>query len=414
MHKLKLAIVNTHPVQYYAPMFKLLAAQDELSVHVFYTWNPAASLNYDPDFGKAIVWDIPLLEGYGYTFVENTASNPGSSHFKGVVNPDLIKQIEAWGAQLVLVFGWSFHSHLQAIRYFKGKIPVLFRGDSHLLDEKPLIQRWVRRILLQWIYRHIDCALYVGKNNKQYFKVHGLKEEQLIFVPHAIDNTRFWVNAQEMDRQALAWRASLCISEDSIVFLFAGKLEPKKDPLLLLQAFIALNNAACHLIFIGNGVLEMELKTKASSYTHVHFIDFQNQSMMPIAYRLGNIFVLPSKGPGETWGLAVNEAMACRLPILVSNKVGCAEDLVEEDTNGYIFTAGDAPHLLSKMRQLLTKGDALKRMGECSLSKITQWSYERQVSQLLQTIQLHTRPVAMKGGTPKVAKPSQKKVVSPA
>src|SRR5579875_1397644 len=188
----KLAIIATHPVQYNAPWFRLLAQKTSLQIKVFYTWSQSSQgAKYDPGFGKTIEWDVPLLEGYEYVFVDNIAKDPGSHHFKGVNNPTIIKDIEQWQPDALLVIGWSYKSHLACMRYFKGRVPVLFRGDSTLLDEKPGIKRWMRRLFLTYVYSFVDHALYVGTNNKNYFLAHGLKERQLHFVPHAIDNNRF-------------------------------------------------------------------------------------------------------------------------------------------------------------------------------------------------------------------------------
>ncbi|HXO74089.1 MAG TPA: glycosyltransferase, partial [Puia sp.] len=166
----RLAIITTHPIQYNAPWFRMLAQSNRLLVKVFYTWEQSQQgSKFDPGFGKKIEWDIPLLEGYEYCFVKNTAAEPGTHHFKGVINPTLNKEVESWNPDAVLVFGWSFSSHLACMRYFKGRIPVLFRGDSTLLDDKPGVKKWLRRVFLRWVYRFIDYALYVGINNKNYF-----------------------------------------------------------------------------------------------------------------------------------------------------------------------------------------------------------------------------------------------------
>ncbi len=132
----KIALISSHPIQYNAPLFAFLAKEPEIDLMVFYTWGEAAlGPKYDPDFGKEIEWDIPLLEGYNYTFLKNTSKEPGSHHFKGIINPTLIQEIEVWAPDAVWVWGCAFDSHLKAMRYFKGKVPVWFRGDSTLLDE---------------------------------------------------------------------------------------------------------------------------------------------------------------------------------------------------------------------------------------------------------------------------------------
>src|SRR5438132_1294987 len=129
------------------------------SLKVFYTWGvKGVEDKYDPDFGKVIQWDIPLLDGYDYEFCENTATNQGSHHYKGIINPKIIQSILQYGATHLLVFGWNFQSHLQVLRFFKGKIPVLFRGDSTLLDDSRgfSFRNLFRRNFLHWIYSHID------------------------------------------------------------------------------------------------------------------------------------------------------------------------------------------------------------------------------------------------------------------
>ena len=109
----------------------MLTERGNLAIKVFYTWGDAVLENkYDPGFGKSIEWDIPLLKGYDFTFVKNASLNAGSHHFGGINNPSLIREIKEWGPDAVLVYGWCFKSHLSAMRYFKGRIPVLFRGDS--------------------------------------------------------------------------------------------------------------------------------------------------------------------------------------------------------------------------------------------------------------------------------------------
>lgn len=386
----RLAIIVTHPIQYYSPLFRKISESGQIELKVFYTWSQAQGKKYDPGFGKEVDWDIPLLEGYNYTFVRNISKKPGSDHFYGIVNPTLIKEIEDWKPDAVLVIGWNFKSHLTAMRYFKGKIPVYFRGDSTLMDETPGIRKIARRIFLRWVYSYVDYAFYVGKRNKEYFLANGLKENQLIFAPHAIDNERFYDKDGNYKQKAIEWRRTLGIKDDDFVFLFAGKLEPKKNPIVMLNAFLKLKEPNAHLVFVGNGILESELKNfvtlSLSKGEHsllqgnIHFLPFQNQSIMPIVYRLGNVFVLPSQGPGETWGLAVNEAMASGLPVIVSDKVGCAEDLVKDGFNGYIFKAQDINELLNVMYECINSWmnnkNKFKEMGLNSLSKIKDYSMD--------------------------------------
>lgn len=381
---MRLAIITSHPIQYYAPVFKLLHQQKKLEVKVFYTLGESGKNQYDPGFNQKISWDIPLLEGYDFQFQTNTAKKPGSDHFRGIINPNLIHEIETWKADAILVYGWAYQAHLKAIWYFKNKIPVFFRGDSTLLNKKNSLKNSIKNVLLNRVYRHTDHAFYVGKNSKAYFEKFGLKNDQLTFAPHAIDNERF---AKNYTTEALALRQKISVKPEKILILFAGKLEPVKNPDLLLNAFEKLNQPSTHLLFVGNGPLEKQLKAKKEllkTASQIHFIDFQNQSAMPGIYQSCDLFCLPSKS--ETWGLAVNEAMACGKAVLVSDQVGCAVDLVFEEKNGAVFQSENELDLVQKLQRLIQHKTLLAQFGASSFNIIQSWNFTVSVEAMQQKI----------------------------
>jgi len=329
----KLAIVSTHPIQYNAPLYAMLSQRKRIQVKVFYTWGAQVLKNkYDPGFGKTIQWDIPLLEGYEYMFVKNVATDPGSHHFNGINNPTLIDDIIMWKADALLIYGWSFKSHLKAMRFFHGKIPILFRGDSTLINKKNWLKKRIRTILLRWVYSNVDTALYVGTYNKLYFKSTGLRESQLVFAPHAVDNDRFKIEAVNSTERVNGWREMFGVKDNDLIFLYAGKLDENKNVQLLLDAFNSINTNDIHLVIAGNGPSEVILKNKFQHVKNIHFVPFQNQQAMPALYSLADVFVLPSIS--ETWGLSINEAMACGRAVLVSSGCAAAIDL---DRDGFFL-----------------------------------------------------------------------------
>lgn len=399
----KLAIITTHPIQYNAPWFAMLAKANTVQLKVFYTWSQKEKDNYDPDFKQNIAWDIPLLSGYDYTFVKNTSKNPGAHHYKGITCPSLIKAVEDWKPTHILVFGWNYKAHFKTMRHFKGRLPVLFRGDSTLLDyEVKSIKSLVasikknnynssilsqlkaygkyklRKAFLSYICRHIDTALYVGQNNKAYFTEHGLKKEQLVFVPHAIDNDRFLDNDEKQyGAKAKLWKTELGIKEEDMVLLYAGKFEPRKNLLFFLNTFNEIclsSNKKLKLILLGNGPLENEvLRLAKQNKENIICLPFQNQSMMPIVYRLSNFYCLPSQS--ETWGLAINEALACGRPVLVSDKVGCAVDMVNAKT-GLIFKSNCNESLgesLLGIKRIHPEWDASQWSFQCITNNISNY-----------------------------------------
>jgi len=170
-----------------------------------------------------------------------------------LINPSLNREIEDWDADVILILGWSFHSHLKCMRYFYGKKKILFRGDSTLIDEKGKLKSLIRKFFLKWVYSYIDVALYVGTNNKNYFVKNGLKQEQLVYTPHAVDNLRFQQNVIELTDNAKQIRKNIGFLNDDVVLLFAGKLEKKKNPQLLIHLMHNIKNKKLKLLIVGNG-----------------------------------------------------------------------------------------------------------------------------------------------------------------
>jgi len=170
-------------------------------------------------------------------------------------------------------------------------------------------------------------------------------------------------------------RNNLGIQDNHLVILFAGKFEEKKDPQILMDAFLSLNRRDLHLLFVGNGALEAKLKAQAKDNRNIHFMDFQNQSKMPAVYQCCDLFCLPSMGPNETWGLAVNEAMASGKAILASDAVGCATDLVKIEYNGAIFKAREIDSILARLQHLTEDKARLVNYGEQSRIMIKDWNF---------------------------------------
>lgn len=336
----RLAIVSTHPIQYNAPFFRLLAEEPSIDLKVFYT-KSAEAVRFDKDFGQAVVWDIPLTEGYDHSTIP-AATRAGRKA--------LIDAIETFQPDAVLVYGWNFPGHWATMRHFKGNVPVWFRGDSTLLDPMPFWKRVPRRMLLKAVYKSIDLAFHVGQANKRYFLWAGLLDMQLRHAPHAVDNEFFLADEALKQEEAKAIRKQLHIPENETVYLFVGKLESKKQPEMLARAFRELSDSSKHLLFIGSGDLEKGLKDEFDTEPNIHFMGFQNQLSMPVWYRVGDVLCLPSKGPGETWGLAVNEALACGCHIIASDRVGCAEDITRQHLSIDCFSCDSSADLLGKLK----------------------------------------------------------------
>ena len=365
--RVRLAIVVSHPIQYFVPLYQRLASRDDVSVKVFFTWHAGQAPVEDRGFGLPVAWDIPLTQGYESELVPNRSREPGTHHFFGLRNPDLVRRVTAWRPDVVHITGWAWLSHLKALRAFaKRGIPTLFRGDSHLLDARRRGPRWwLKQCVLKRVFSWPAGFLVVGSANRAYYEAFGVATDRLFDCPHSIDVGRFAEPHLALEEKAAAWRRQLGIPEQSCVLLYAGKFEPKKRPLDLMSAVCDVRDERVVLVMVGSGELEKEVSAVAAKNPSRFFIlPFQNQTRMPLVYRLGDLFVLPS-AYGETWGLAVNEAMACGRAVLVSDRVGCAQDIVDV-ARGRIFALGDRASLAHSLIEMTRDRGALRGMGRAA------------------------------------------------
>ena len=386
---IRLSIIATHPVQYYAPWFRNIASQPNLTLKVFYLLDTRKEKPIDPGFQKPIEWDIPLLDGYDYEFVDNVSSNPRSSSFWGLQNPTLNEQVMKFEPSIVLMMCYNYYTCYKFIMSWR-KSPIIFRGDSHRLIEEHSVKSRLKRVIISFIFSKFHACLYVGKANYYYYIFNGVDPSKLYFSPYAVDNDRFCSQEVTALAKAMRWKIDLGIPANHAVILFSGKFINTKRPLDLLHAYKMAKLTDVSLLFVGNGELENELIEQSKDTNFVFIAPFQNQSLMPRTYSVADIFVLPSHG--ETWGLSVNEAMCMCKPIIVSDHVGCAADLVIPYVNGFIFPAGNILALRDSLIKAFAERDILLRWGQASRRIINQYNYSHATQGLMDAINAVSPP----------------------
>lgn len=388
----RLAFIVSHPIQYYVPLYQRLAQRSDIAIKVFFTWHDGSEAVQDRGFGIPVAWDIPLTQGYDFEAVENVSADPGTHHFFGLRNPALIGRVLAWQPTVVHITGWAWSSHLQAMRSLQqAGCSTLFRGDSHLLDTPRGGARWwAKRAILKQIYRWPSAFLVTGRANREYYRAFQIDEEKLRPCPHSIDYRRFAEPDALYERQARQWREKLGIGTDQFVFLFAGKFERRKEPIAFMEAVAGLQDPKIVAIMVGGGDLQDEVDAIAKSKPQTFkILPFQNQRQMPIVYRLGEVFVMPSSH-GETWGLAANEALACARPALISDKVGCAADVVDENC-GRIFRAGNTAELAAALRDWPKDRTKLEAARHAADAKAREFDISRTESALIDALEYVSR-----------------------
>ena len=362
---LRLAIVATHPIQYHAPLYRAIAATRDVDLTVYYAHRPSAA-EQGIGFGVPFHWDDDLLSGYRSEWLRNVADEqrarvgrPFADRYADYDAPEIERIIGEQRFDVVLLHGWRVRSDWQTLRACRAHgVPVLVRGDSQLRDDA-VPKRWLKRVLYPRLLRRFAACLSTGQRSEAYFRYYGAT--RVVRSPHFVDNRLFADRASRALRRREERRKAWGISPGDLVLLFAGKLVPRKRPLDLVHAARGLSGV--HILYAGDGALRESCEAWATrTGVAVTFAGFLNQSTMPEAYVAADVLVLPSS-ERETWGLVVNEAMACGRPAIVSDAVGCAPDLIRDGETGYSYPAGDVAQLRTRIRQFLDARPDAERLG---------------------------------------------------
>jgi glycosyltransferase involved in cell wall biosynthesis len=382
----RLTIIASHPIQHFSPWFRALASEPGLELCVLYGSKHGVKKSLDAEFGKEFSWDIPLLNGYRYEFLHNRSLRPGVSNFLGIWIPDLFNRLTGFQADVLMILGWQlFYYWHAAFCAKKMGIPYVVRGESNLLKRGNSVRWKLKRLSIGRLCRMAACCLAIGSRNAALYKAYGVDGSKIKQAPYFVDNDRFGDLAAHLKPKCSEFRKKFGLPEKSIVFLFVGKLIPKKHPDILMQAFLSLpveKQKQASILIVGDGVMRESLEQMTQRNSNISFAGFLNQSRIPEAYAASDVLVLPSDA-GETWGLVVNEAMASGLPVIVSDHVGCAPDLVHDGKTGFIVPLGDVRSITNKMHQLIEEQDVVINMGEAAKARVQEFSIHRAVREVI-------------------------------
>ena len=368
----RVAFVTSHPIQYQVPVFRHLAQRDDLDFQVLFAMLPDAAAQ-GAGFGVDFEWDLPLLEGYEYSILKNVSRNPGVTHFSGCDTPEISDELVHRGIDVVVVNGWVVRTCLQTLKACrKLKIPCIVRGEANNLRPRP----WWKRLLQRQLVRRYDAYLPIGTASREFYRSYGIPDDRMFDARYCIENDRFARAADLAVGQRSSIRARWGVPEETLCFLYCGKFETKKHPVELVQAIrqAVQLGANLHLLMVGDGELKPECEKLVQQHSlPVTFTGFLNQSEIVEAYVASDVLALPSDH-GETWGLVVNEGMACGLPAVVSDQVGCASDLIVEGETGWVFPFGQWNDFSKLLAELSKKTKTIREMGPACRKLISNYS----------------------------------------
>jgi glycosyltransferase involved in cell wall biosynthesis len=393
---LRLAYFVSHPIQYQAPLLRRIAQEKDIDLKVFFSSDISVRSYLDPGFGVAVNWDIPLLEGYKHEFLP-ALTGRGQLGACKPVNYGIRRILRRQRFDAVWVHGYGRLTNLQAIMAAHSMgIPVLLRAESTLVD-RPRSRKTLaaKRIFFRWLRKRVSAALAIGDANAAYWR-HYLGGEFPVFpCYYAVDNGFFQRECAKAAETREEFRCSLGLDSGRLVILYASKLQTRKRCIDLLEAYLQISkfmapDLAPYLLIVGDGEERAALEARAQEAPpgNVRFLGFRNQTELPRFYDLCNVFVLVSVH--EPWGLAINEAMNAGRPVIVSDQVGCHQNLVQEGVNGCVVKACDTQGLARALGAVLD-GERWREMGAQSLRIIQSYNFDENVRGLRRALQ-HIAP----------------------
>lgn len=390
---IRIAVLNSHPIQYFAPLYAFLNKCEHLEITALYCSDSSLRGGLDPGFRQGVTWDVDLLAGYEARFLGERAKTRTPSGFWSLICPEVWGEIRSGDYDVVILHGHNYAVNLLALLAAKSAgARVFMRGETHLGLQRKRVKQLIRTPLLNLIYRLCDRCLAIGTANEAFYLAIGVPAQKIVMVPYAVDNDRFITGSTLTIQERTAILKRFGASTRKPVVLYASKFQRRKRPDDLLKAVARLRDGGteCTVLLVGSGEMDGELKqlTAALALNDVYFTGFINQNDLPQVYAASDIFVLPSEN--EPWGLIVNEVMCAGLPVVIAEQVGCVPDLVHDGDNGFLFQAGDVDGLARALRPLLLDRQLRERMGQRSLDRIARWGYEECLQGLSQALYIES------------------------
>lgn len=371
-----LAALVSHPIQYQAPLFRELDGREDVDLFVYFCNDHGVEPSYDEGFDERVKFDVGLLSGYEYSFLNNWTEGMASSLPIGHANPAIIREILAHDFDLLWVHGWADLTNWLAVATANAtSTDVLIRGDSNGIQAQWQGAEAIRDTLLRILFKGVDKYGAIGTLNEQFYLDRGASKSNIYQTPYTVDNQWFQDRKPPSDKIP-SLRKEFGLDPDLPTVLFVGKLIERKQPLFLLRAFHNAISDDAQLVYVGSGELKEKIETSAKRLgisEHVYTPGFVKQEHLPFYYTMADVFCLPSSD--EPWGLVINEALNFGLPIIASDAVGAAPDLVTD--NGIVFDAFNSGSLANALEQVLFDEELRKEMSEVSKQLAADWTLER-------------------------------------
>jgi glycosyltransferase involved in cell wall biosynthesis len=362
----RLTIVTEIIAPYRIPVFNALAQQREIDLHVIFLAETDRTQRQWRVYQDEIRFSYQVLPSWRRRF----------GRFHVLLNWGMQSALRRAAPQVVICGGYNYLASWIALRWARRRaVPILLWVESTAKDRRRG-HVWAERLKTRFI-RGCNAFIVPGKSSREYLRHYAVDDSRICIAPNAVDNEFFAHHAGQSRQGAANRRGATQIP--SRFFLFVGRLVPEKGIFDLVEAYGKLTaelRKDWGLVFVGNGGWAADLKRRASSMDsgHVLVAGFAQREELANYYGLADVFVFPTHS--DPWGLVVNEAMACGLPVITTDAAGCTSDLVRHGWNGLVVRAGDTAQLASAMTQLASCSSLRSEMAVRGRERIADYSPE--------------------------------------
>ena len=394
--KYRVLLVSAQPIQNAASL-RLMATHPKLEILVAYCSLPeeklhANSLQGNPEYLTKAIFDIPLLEGYPWVYVPNRSPAPNLDRAFGLINPGLPKLIGEFDC--CVVYGHNYITFWLAIATAKVKGKSLILSTDATYIEPLSGGNWkipIKKRVLPYLYNQVaDAVLVLSSASKNFIHSLGVPQEKIFLTPYVVDNDSIASTARGSSRSAM--RAEWNIPDEATAVVFCAKFIPRKRPQDVVEAFAAAHTTNSYLIMVGDGPLAEDLKSQVQQLgieNKVRFLGLVKYSHLPQVYAACDVLAFSSEY--EPYGLPVNEAMICGIPVVVSDRIGAGYDLVTEGKTGFTYPCGQVDALTTIFEKIFSQPKQLQAMGAAAKIRMETWSPRENVEGLVEAVEKITK-----------------------
>ena len=362
----RVALVTEIISPYRIPLFNALAGQPDIDLHVIFLAETDPSLRQWQIYKEEITFSYRVLSSWRRRI----------GKYNLLLNRGVTDALRETAPHVIICGGYSYIASWQCLYWSRShRVPFLLWSESNQQD----LRRGTRIVesLKKGFLSHCTGFIVPGQSAREYLRSQVLKDDTIFTAPNAVDNDLFSATADQARNDAVQLREKLALPDR--YFLFVGRLVAEKGVFDLLAAYAKLEDRLrkqIGLVFVGGGACREALEEQAGTILPgvVRFAGFVQRNELANYYALAQALVLPTLS--EPWGLVVNEAMACGLPIIVSEVAGCALDLVKPNWNGLLVSPGDTASLSAAMASFAVDPNVCQKMGFKSQYHISHFTPE--------------------------------------